>query len=157
MGTAVKLTDILEAIEFQPEEASSHLDRQTGEIILVTDEEFRAAEDDEPLANRPDWEQEAIEKAQEIVADCENRFVELPTQFDVNEYRIIQDFCDSLEDRQLSETMYGLIKGKGTFRRFKDAIERYGIADRWYRHRQTALKGIAKDWCETYGIQYVEE
>ena len=45
----VKLQDILEGMDFQSDERSSFLNLTTGEVVSITDEELRAAENDEPL------------------------------------------------------------------------------------------------------------
>jgi hypothetical protein len=45
----VKLTDIIEGMDFQADERSAFLNLTTGEVVSVTDEELRAAENDEPL------------------------------------------------------------------------------------------------------------
>ena len=54
----------------------------------------------------------------------------------------------------MSDTLYSLIKSSGAFRRFKDAIQDYGIADDWYKYRNKALKEIAIEWCEENGIEF---
>ena len=46
----VKLKDIMEELEIQFEESRSFLNIKTGEIVLVTSEDLRAAEDEEPFA-----------------------------------------------------------------------------------------------------------
>jgi hypothetical protein len=48
------------------------------------------------------------------------------------------------------------IRGRGAFRRFKDQIQAYGMAEEWYRYRDTALREIAVAWCEEHGIPYNE-
>ena len=47
MEARVKLSDIIEGLEFQSDESSSFLNKKTGEVILMTDYAMRAAEDDE--------------------------------------------------------------------------------------------------------------
>ncbi len=52
------------------------------------------------------------------------------SKYDIHEYNIMEDFVLSIDDNKLSDELYYAIKGKGVFRRFKDLIQRYGIADR---------------------------
>lgn len=54
------------------------------------------------------------------------------------------------------EALYGLIKGSGAFRRFKDAVHHYGIADDWYKYRDNALRQTAIDWCRHNNIEFEE-
>ena len=57
----------------------------------------------------------------------------------------------------MSDTLYSLIKGGGAFRRFKDAVHEYDIADDWYKYRSDALKEIAIEWCREKGIEFDEQ
>ncbi len=64
----------------------------------------------------------------------------------------------SMDDPEMSDLLYSLIKGSGAFRRFKDAIYRYGIEDEWHSYRNNALKEIAIEWRREHGIEfYVDE
>jgi len=54
MAITVKFDDIVEGMEFQTEETISYLNRKTGEVATITDREFRAAEDSEPLEHFPE-------------------------------------------------------------------------------------------------------
>ena len=53
MAGQVKLKDIIEGVEFLTDEGSSYLNIVTGEVVYVTTEELRAAEEDEPLEDFP--------------------------------------------------------------------------------------------------------
>ena len=46
MAVQVKLKDIIEGLEFLTDEGTSYLNTTTGEVVYVTTEELRAAEDD---------------------------------------------------------------------------------------------------------------
>ena len=155
MAIRVKLDEIIEGLEFQSDESSSFLDKTTGKVVLISDYEMRAAEDDEPIEDFPDWEQDLLRIAKEIVDETGN-YIALPTKFDIHEYSIMERFCLSLDDAEMSDTLYSLITGGGAFRRFKDAIHEYGIADDWYKYRNDVLKEIAIEWCKEKGIEFEE-
>ena len=155
MAIRVKLNEIIEGLEFQSDESSSFLDKTTGKVVLISDYEMRAAEDDEPIEDFPDWEQDLLRIAKEIVDETGN-YIALPTKFDIHEYSIMERFCLSLDDAEMSDTLYSLITGGGAFRRFKDAIHEYGIADDWYKYRNDVLKEIAIEWCKEKGIEFEE-
>jgi hypothetical protein len=55
------------------------------------------------------------------------------------------------------EALYGLIKGSGAFRRFKDAVHHYGLADDWYKYRDNTLRQIAIDWCQENNVEFSEQ
>jgi len=81
----------------------------------------------------------------------------LLSKYEINEYRIMEDFSKSIEDPRISEELSNAIKGRGAFRRFKDNIVRLGIADRWYNYKEEAFKRIAIEWCEDNNIDYINE
>jgi len=153
MMARVKLDDIIEGLEFQTDESHSFLDKRTGKVVTISYEEMKAAENDKPIENFPEWQQDLIKIAKEIVAETGD-YIHLPTKFDINEYRIMEDFCWSIEDAEMRETLCNLIKGSGAFRRFKDAIKDFGIENDWYKYRDDALKQIAIEWCQEHGIEF---
>jgi len=63
MTIRVKLDDIIEGLEAQSDESNCFLDKRTGQVVLFTDEEMSAAEDDEPIENFPDWQRDSIKTA----------------------------------------------------------------------------------------------
>jgi hypothetical protein len=156
MEARVKLSDIIEGMESQSDESSSFLNKKTGEVILMTDYAMRAAEDNEPLEDVPDWERELVSTAREILAGTGD-YIQLPTKYDIDEYSIMENFCMSLDRREIGDILYDSISGSGAFRRFKDAVYKYGIEDEWYKYRNNAIKEIAIEWCRENGIELLVE
>ncbi len=109
MGFPVKLSDIIEAIAIQTDDSSTYLNKKTGEVVTVTQEDFEAAENQDALDEYPEWRHESIKTAQEIL-DHEEDFIGLPTKYDVHEYQIMERFILSIKD---SDALYRAIKGKG--------------------------------------------
>lgn len=155
MSTQVKLKDIIEEMEIQFEESRSFLNTKTGEIVLVTSEDLRAAEDEEPFDHLPEWEQENRMTSIDVVENFEN-YIELPTKYEVNEYEIMENFCLTVSDQRKQESLLRDIKGKGAFRRFKDKIIDFEIEDQWYSYRDECFKQIAIEWCQENKINFIE-
>jgi len=156
MEARVKLSDIIEGMESQSDESSSFLNKKTGEVILMTDYAMRAAEDNEPLEDVPDWERELVSTAREILAGTGD-YIQLPTKYDIDEYSIMENFCMSLDRQEIGDILYDSISGSGAFRRFKDAVYKYGVEDKWFSYRDNAIKGIAIEWCRENGIEIFVE
>lgn len=114
--------------------------------------EIRVVEEEHDLVDYPDWQQEVIRKTSQVLNS--NDYLLLPSKFDIHEYSIMQQFCDEIEDGELSNELLFQIRGSGAFRRFKHALHRYHIADDWYRYRHKALEEIAIAWLEENGIEY---
>ena len=153
-GLRVKLSDIIEGLEFQSDECFSYLNATTGEVVSVTTEELRAAEEEAPLDDFPEWQHDAIRIARDIVET--DRYLPLPDRFEIHEYQIMERFCLSIDDEDMREDLCDAIRGRGAFRRFKDRMQLYGMAEDWYRYRDAALREIAVAWCEAHGISYTE-
>ena len=156
MGVPVNLRDIIAAIEFQMDESSSYLNIKTGEVVTVTREDLETVENQGDLDEYPEWQQENIKTAQEIL-DHEDNFISLPTKYDVHEYQIMEEFVLSIRDRRISDALYSAIKGKGAFRRFKDGIIRFDIEDDWFKYREAAIKRVAIDWCELNQLEFKDK
>ena len=153
MSPSVKLNDVIEALESAGDEHAHYLDKRTGEIVLITDEDMKAAEEDELISEYPDWQRDSIMKAREVLSDSQ-QFIELPNQFDVREYQIMEDFCQAFEDRRAGDELLRLIKGNGAFRRFKNAIHEIGVEKAWYEFKRSALEKIAIEWLEENETPY---
>ena len=156
MAIRVKLNDIIEGLEFQSDESSWFLNKKSGEVVLMTDYAMQAAEDDESLEDIDDWERDLVAIAREIIAET-GQYISLPSKFDIDEYSIMERFCMSLDNQKISDILCDLISGSGAFRRFKDAIHKYDIADDWYKYRDNSLKEIAIEWCRENKIEFDEQ
>jgi len=153
MPISIRLNDVVEALDNATEEHSHYLNKRTGEIVLLTSEELKAAEDDELISKYPDWQRESNLKAREVLSDSEH-FSQVPDQFDIHEYQIMENFCRAFEDRQVGDELLRLMKGSGAFRRFKNAINEMDVDKAWYQFKQRALEKIAIEWLEENEIPY---
>jgi hypothetical protein len=153
----VKLKDIVDEMEMQMDEYRKYLNKITGEIVNVSTEELSIAEEseeDDDFSEYPDWQQDSIKSALDIIVNWEN-YIELPDKLEMNEYDIMEEFCGSIKNDRVSNALYSAIQGRGAFRRFKDTIARFGVEDDWYKFREEALRQIAIEWCEENEIMYV--
>jgi len=153
----VKLKDIVDEMEIQMDEYHKYFNKETGEIITVSSEELSIAEEseeDDDFSEYPDWQRASIKDALDVIENWTN-YIELPDKWEINEYDIMEDFCGSVKNDRVSNALYSAIQGRGAFRRFKDAICRYGVEDDWYKFRYEALKDIAIQWCEENEIIYI--
>lgn len=100
-----------------------------------------------------DWEQDAIREAVDVVENWGD-YVELPDREEVNEYRIMENFCYSQEDDKLRNKLCYSIDGKGAFRRFRDVIIKHGIEKEWDSYKYETLCEIVREWCEFHEIDY---
>src|ERR1700693_2424503 len=147
MPATARLNDIVEALEIQFDESSSFLNRDTGQVETVSKELLSEAEEpgDEEL-DLPEWQQQEWELAKQIVAS--DRFLKLPSKFDIHEWAIMEDFSQSVKSERTHADLLHAIHGAGAFRNFKYIIRRDGIEKSWFAFRTKALREIGIDWCE---------
>jgi hypothetical protein len=152
MAAIVSLRDVIEEISIQPEGATAHLNPDTGEIVTVSDEELRLVEDEEAAAEAPEWQQENLRKAREVLES--DHFLQLPTSIDIHAWAIMERFSQERSNPEERDELVRAVHGSGAFRRFKEAIRRLDIEEEWYRFQDTAIEAIAKEWLEAHGIAY---
>jgi hypothetical protein len=158
MSVDVKLSDVAAAFEEIGDGTFQYLDKRTGEIIFLTEDDLSSAKSGKPVSEFPDWQRDSILKAREVLkfdeSDEVGDYLGLPEQFDLDEYSLMQDFCLTYRDRQTGEELLRLIRGTGAFRRFKGAIHAMGVEKQWYAFRQQKFRELAIEWLEENGIAY---
>lgn len=50
---------------------------------------------------------------------------------------------------------FGIIKGKGAFRYFKDTVSRLGLLPRWYQYLDEAMTQFVLDWAEVRRVPII--
>ena len=137
-----KLEDIIEAMEFAGMETEYYYDTQNEKVLMLFDGMVDG--EDNP----------------ELFEDIKEGFVEdyipLPGQYDINEYRIMEEFIYELPEGKNQNVLAGAIQGRGAFRRFKDKLYDLNLEKQWYQYRDEAYEKIARQWCERHKIDLVE-
>lgn len=104
----VKLEDIIEAMEFANMETEYYYDTHNEKVLMLFDGMVDG--EDNP----------------ELFEDIKEGFVEdyipLPGQYDINEYRIMEEFIYELPAGKNQDVLARTIQGRGAFRRFKDKL-----------------------------------
>lgn len=155
MPATVRLDDIVDGFEMQTEEFLSFVNLDTGQVATVQRQTLGRAEemDEEEAASiLKDKRDPEFELANRIVSS--DRWERLPTKYDVNDWEIMADFCNSVSSDETREVLLDAIHGPGAFRCFRSAIARYGLRQSWFDFRNKALRDIAKEWCEEKNIAW---
>jgi hypothetical protein len=155
LSIKVKLQTIMEEMEVQSEETSTYLNRKTGEITTIAEQDFIDAEELESIDHLTDWQQKALCNACDVLENHEI-YQQLPTKYELNEYEMMEDFCYSINDPQRQADLLKAIKGKGAFRRFKNQVMSVGLDEMWYSFREERYKKLAIEWCKEHSIDFYE-
>lgn len=121
----VNLADVIDAIDTINEDETYFYSIQDEEIVYVLEDD----EDDE-------------------------FFIPLPTKEEVNDYQIMVNFTETIEDDKKRDWFENAIRGKGAFRRFRATLERFGMETAWYDYLEASHRELAIEWCEQHGIVY---
>jgi hypothetical protein len=151
----VSLRDVVGEMTLLNYENRAYLNKRTGELIILSDDELSQAEEDIDMSDSPEWMQEMMRQAKEVIGSDD--YIPLPTAFEINDYHIMEDFCYTVEDDKIRDKLLNAISGRGAFRRFKDAIHFLDIQDDWYRFQNEELEKIAIEWLEEKGIAYTRD
>jgi hypothetical protein len=168
MTVTVSLRDLVDELQMLPNEGAAYLNKVTGRIITVTDDDVAMVEMDSEFeeeledANDEigdeilDLETQYFQDVKRILADDAD-YLKLPSRFDIHEYEIMERFCLSIPNGKARDVLLRKIRGSGAFRRFKDTIYQYGIENDWFKYRDDAYKEFAVVWLESKGIAYSDD
>ena len=133
----VKLDDIIDALEFVNDgmDISAYLNTKTYKIIFIDD-----------------FIGDISEEEKEEIYD---EYIGLPTKYYIDEYSMMEEFIETIDDGRLYNQLYIAISGKGAFRRFKDTCINFDIINDWYKFRDKKYKELAVEWCKKNNIEYI--
>lgn len=131
----VTLSKIIEGLEMVDNIVDCYYDPEKEEIFLSNIGEYQELTEDEM--------DELFEKS-----------IILPTQYEINEYQIMVDFIETIDNEKVKEELQRLIQGRGAFRRFKDYCFYSNIIQDWYKYKEQKYKEIAIEWCKQNELEY---
>jgi len=154
----VNIPELVQEMNAQMDEMPVYFNTETGEFVFVEERFFGDIEDGMTKEDySQDWQKEAFEQARDVMASSPGKYLKIPTNFDIHEWEIMKDFCYTIEDENVMNDLLNAIHGRGAFRMFKDKIIHYGIREDWFDFRDKEFAEIAKRWCESKDLEYVEE
>lgn len=150
MSARIKLDDLVEALEFCDELSELFVNRNSGELVLLGEEEIMAAEGGDDLEDFPEWQRESIAQANEVL-DSDD-YIEMDAAHEVDNYELMRDFGNAVDDRAISGQLSAAIRGRGAFRRFSECVEEHELLEQWYAFKRAAYREVAEAWCAEHGF-----
>lgn len=135
----IKMSVLMEAIELASDSGTYYYDFDKQESIYLSVDSWNWDEEDKEIAELIDIEWD--------------RFIRLPSQYEIHEYRMMEDFIEELDNQKLQTELYRAIQGRGAFRRFKDKIRYRGIEQQWYDYQNNAYREFALCWCKENNLR----
>ena len=134
----VKLSEIKDALDSVDISSTCYFNKETNEILWQWDynKEYSTYKEED---------------------EANDNIINMFDYFYKNDYDIMQDFIDTIEDINLREKLYYATRGRGAFSRFRYIIESNDLLDDWYKYKDEKYKAIAKNWCIDNNIEFEED
>ncbi len=116
----------------------------------IVDCYYNPEKDEMFLSNIGEYEELSEDEIDELFEES----IILPTQYEINEYQMMVDFIETIENKEIKDNLQRLIQGKGAFRRFKDYCLEINIIQDWYDFKEQKYKEIAINWCKQNELKY---
>jgi hypothetical protein len=156
----VALQELAEEFDITPNngEAQSYLDKHTGQVHHFENYIVEMVEngDADEISSHSEWERDLVAEVKVILNDIDGeRYVDFPGDYEPNHYEIMSEFSSNYPNERICDDLCRTIRGGGCFRRFREAIARFGIEEEWYSYKHRELLNFAREWCERNNIDCV--
>lgn len=136
-GIQIDWTELEAAFENHAPEVKSYLDKSSGEVVTLTS---GTGDDDDPRVMRVHAHPEEFVRVEPV-----------PSR---EQYRMMEQFIETVTNAPLQEQLRDAIVGKGAFRRFKDAVGRYpDERKRWFAFRDVLLHRYILEWLKQHRVE----
>jgi Uncharacterised protein family (UPF0158) len=134
----IDLSQLEEAFENASWEAEYYLDRETGDIILISSMITTSSGITQQIQNMTD----------------KNRYLPVPHATPRDGFRDMERFAETIRDTVLRQLLNTAINGKGAFRRFKDVLHDYPPErERWFRFQADRVQQRVLEWLDSEDIE----
>lgn len=131
----VNLNEVIKDLDFTNDEIEYYYKPKNGEITMLNSVILK-------------------DSNEEQLDEVFTKNIMLPTKYDINEYKMMEDFIKTVKDLKIQNQLYISINGHGAFRRFKDTCIYYSIINNWYKFRNEQYKKLAINWCKENNIEF---
>lgn len=169
----VDMGDLDMALNWGASEWSYYLDLETGRVIGFDEETRRMLgkleeelydEQDNPVTTLEellqerddihDWQKEILLDAHHVDREYGQRYISIERDEPYQDYNDMDDFIATLGDERLQERLWGAIRGRGAFGRFKSTIAaRPDVEQQWYTYKDTRARERLLRWLDEQGIE----
>ena len=169
----IDLGELAFAFENASWEHANYLDRETGEIILVTRETRALVEaaleeagdqavgpkevaDLVSAGGAPDWQAQAALEAARVELEP-GRYLLIPQGDSHEGYRDMEAFLETVNER-LGDRLVQALRGRHPFRAFKDVLAGFPQErERWFAFHDARVRQRVLEWLESEGIEPLSE
>ncbi|MCH5465674.1 UPF0158 family protein [Levilactobacillus tujiorum] len=128
----VKFSEVMDAVESAGDDITFYYAKDTQTVVSVMEDGDDGIADD--------------------IEEHWDRYIQLPSKYEVNDYHIMEEFIWNLSDEQQQNQLENAISGRGAFRYFRDVVAQFDLTQDWYIFRDTAYEKIGREWCAEHQI-----
>lgn len=150
------------------------LDKKTGEVIILSQDIINKAweilsesyddiadfEDVEPdeIPEIPEWMEDEIELALDIFMNEHDHYIRIPERNPAMTYAAMTEFTDTLQNQTLKDSLYSVLDGPGSFRKFKDTLAPFPKEKKlWHGFNAKASRKEIEEWLITHQLPVSEQ
>ena len=137
----IKLSQVYQALDMVSQDSNIYINLSTNEIVEIYNFE----------------DEEYIEEMFSEIDNNRDNYLRLPDQYEMDNYSMMVRFIYSLDNIEHQNKLLYTIKGKGAFRRFKDALIMLDIRNEWIDFKEKELKEMAKKILEENQIDFEDD
>lgn len=155
----VKLEDIVDMLQIRFAEQTVFYNKETGETIIVSDDDFRFVDNDDfenKLENCPNWQKEHLKEVYKLEFEDYDKYIKLPGAFEIRDSDIMEEFIENIDNERKKYELENCMWQKGMYRKFKDKLIEMELKKEYYRFYDEKLKEIAIKWCKENNLEYEE-
>lgn len=155
MTEEVKIPELVKEMDDQMKEVPVFYNKETGEYVGVREQFLHYVDAGFQLEDfSSEEERTEFELAEEILTT--DKYLRIPTNYDIYEWEIIIDFTREIEDESVKNELLNAINDSNPFRKFKEKVLQHDVTRDWFRFKRKRFVEIAKYWCEGQKIGYKE-
>ena len=148
----VSLSDIVNEMVELTGEQIAFLNRQTGELIAMTEAQRTVLENGDPADDLPRAQRSRLPELRELF-DA-NTCLELPSRYEAQEYSMRERYCQTIKNADQRSQLLVALKTSKAFRSFNEKIRRLGLSESWEGYRDKAFEQIAVGWLKKNKVEY---
>lgn len=171
----IDLSELGMAFENYDTQISYYLDLETGEVLIVNDDdrswleslyEVYYDEQTESLdwervfqeEGMHDWQKINLQQIDLIESGYGTRFITIPPESSHLGFEDMLEFIQTVRNPRLQDRLEDAISGRSAFRRFKDVLLNYPAErERWFKFKRECINQRVLAWLEEKGITLIED
>ncbi len=151
MSLPIKLKDVLDALIYTEDDCTTYINKVTGEIATISDEESNYAHEEIDQTS-PEWIIAGRVRVKQVLESED--FLEMPSKFDLHEESMMKNFCNTIEKEDVKNYLLKTLGSSSAAENFSQYVEKFDLHKQWITYRDNSIKDIAIKFLQEKSIPY---